>query len=102
MELRHKFELNLLLNQINMARSNFYYHHKNSKSAAKYQVIKELIRSMYHKQKGSFGYRRITDKLNNKRMVINHKTVLILLKLVELKVKLEYYNSNYRKGNKVK
>jgi hypothetical protein len=30
MELRHKFDLNLLLNQTNMARSNFYYHQKRN------------------------------------------------------------------------
>ncbi len=63
MELRHKFDLNLLLNQTNMARSNFYYHQKKTKSADKYQVIKELIKSIYHKHKGRYGYRRITDEL---------------------------------------
>ena len=40
MELRHKFDLNLLLNQTNMARSNYYYHQKKVKSVDKYQVIK--------------------------------------------------------------
>ena len=52
MELRHKFDLSLLLNQTNMARSNFYYYQKQSKSIDKYQVIKELIKSIYHKHKG--------------------------------------------------
>jgi hypothetical protein len=43
MELRHKFDLNILLSQTNMARSNFYYQ-KKIKSVDKYQVIKELIK----------------------------------------------------------
>jgi transposase InsO family protein len=60
--------------------SNFY--HQKSKSTDKYQVIKELIKSIYHKHKGRYGYRRITDELNNKGMVINHKTVLRLMKLL--------------------
>jgi putative transposase len=95
MELRHKFDLNLLLNQTNMARSNFYYYQKQSKSIDKYQLIKELIKSIYHKHKGRYGYRRITDELNNKGMVINHKTVLRLMKLLGLKslIRVKKYKS---------
>ena len=95
MELRPKFDLNLLLNQTNMARSNFYYYQKKSKSIDKYQVVKELIKSIYHKHKGRYGYRRITDELNNKGMVINHKTVLRLMKLLGLKslIRVKKYKS---------
>lgn len=95
MELRHKFDLNLLLNQTNMARSNFYYHQKRTKSADKYQETKELIKSIYHKHKGRYGYRRITDEINNKGIIINHKTVLRLMKLLGLKslIRLKKYKS---------
>ena len=95
MELRHKFDLNLLLNQTNMARSNFYYHQKKVKSADKYQVMKELITSIYHKHKGRYGYRRITDELNSKAIIINHKTVLRLMKLLGLKslIRVKKYKS---------
>ncbi len=95
MELRHKFDLNLLLNQTNMTRSNFYYHQKRTKSADKYQVIKELIKSIYHKHKGRYGYRRITDELNSKGIIINHKTVLRLMKFLGLKslIRVKKYKS---------
>jgi transposase InsO family protein len=95
MELRHKFDLNLLLNQTNMARSNFYYHQKKTKSADKYQVIKELIKSIFHKHKGRYGYRRITDELNSKGIIINHKTVLRLMKFLGLKslIRVKKYKS---------
>jgi transposase InsO family protein len=95
MELRHKFDLNLLLNQTNMARSNFYYHQKKAKSADKYQEIKELIKSIYHKHKGRYGYRRITDEINNKGIIINHKTVLRLMKFLGLKslIRVKKYKS---------
>jgi len=85
MELRHKFDLNLLLNQTNMARSNFYYHQKKVKSADKYQEIKQLIKSIYHKHKGRYGYRRITDELNSTGIIINHKTGLRWMKYLGLK-----------------
>lgn len=95
MELRHKFDLNLLLNQTNMARSNFYYHLKKTKKSDKYQELKELIKSIYHKHKGRYGYRRITDEINNKGIIINHKTVLRLMKLLGLKslIRLKKYKS---------
>ena len=44
MELRHQYDLELLLNHTNMARSSFYYHQKQSKSLDKYQLEKELIK----------------------------------------------------------
>jgi hypothetical protein len=40
--------------------------------------LKELIKHIYHKHKG-YGY-RITDELNNQGVVINHKTILRLMK----------------------
>ncbi|WP_426091366.1 IS3 family transposase [Flavobacterium sp. DSR3-2] len=78
-----------------MVRSNFYYHQKKNKSAVKYQVIKELITSIYNQHKGRYGYKRITDELNNKGIVINHKTVLRLMKLLGLKslIRVKKYKS---------
>lgn len=95
MELRHKFDLNLLLNQTNMARSSFYYYQKHNKLPDKYKDIKELIKSIYHKNKGRYGYRRITDELQNKGIIINHKTVLRLMKLLGLKsiIRIKKYKS---------
>ena len=78
-----------------MARSSFYYHQKQSKAADKYRVIKELITTIYHKHKGRYGYRRITDELDNRGIIINHKTVFRLMKLLGLKsiVRLKKYRS---------
>jgi putative transposase len=95
MELRHKFDLNLLLNQTNMARSSFYYYQKQRKAPDKYKVIKQWIKSIYDKHKGRYGYRRITDELNNNGLIINHKTVLRLMKLLGLKsvIRIKKYKS---------
>lgn len=95
MELRHKFDLDLLLNQSNMARSSFYYYQKQNKLPDKYKDVKELITSIYHKNKGRYGYRRITDELQNKGIIINHKTVLRLMKLLGLQsiIRIKKYKS---------
>jgi putative transposase len=95
MELRHKYDLDVLLNHINMARSSFYYHQKQNEVPDKYKVIKELIKSIYHRHKGRYGYRRITDELNVKGTIINHKTVLRLMKILGLKslIRVKKYKS---------
>ena len=85
MELRHEFDLEMLLNQTNMARSSFYYHQKQSDLPEKYLEIKELIKTIYNQHKGRYGYRRITDELQNRAIIINHKTLRRLMKLLGLK-----------------
>jgi transposase InsO family protein len=78
-----------------MARSSFYYHQKQSKLPNKYEEIKKLIKVIYEQHKGYYGYRRITDELQNKGIVINHKTVLRLMKLLGLKsiIRVKKYKS---------
>lgn len=95
MELRHKFDLDLLLNQTNLARSSYYYHEKRIQQTDKYQSVKELIKQIYHHHKGRFGYRRITLKINQKGILINHKTVLKLMKILGLKsvIRIKKYKS---------
>lgn len=95
MELRHKYDLELLLDRMSMARSSYYYHQKRTQIKDKYQEIKELIKAIYHKHKGRFGYRRITLLLNQRGIVINHKTVLRLMKTLSLKsvIRIKKYKS---------
>ena len=78
-----------------MARSSFYYHQKQSSLSDKYKEIKELIKAIYQRHKGRYGYRRITDVLQNKGIVINHKTVFRLMKLLGLKsvIRIKKYKS---------
>ena len=95
MELRHHYDLKLLLDLTNLARSSFYYYENQSKLVDKYKEIKEQIKSIYHKHKGRYGYRRITDELNNNGIIINHKTVFRLMKLLALKsvIRIKKYKS---------
>lgn len=95
MELRHKYDLAILLNCLHMARSNFYYYAKQSGSTDKYFEIKTMIQSLYHKHKGRLGYRRITLLLRQQGQIINHKTVLRLMRLLNLKsvIRIKKYKS---------
>lgn len=78
-----------------MARSSFYYHQKMLQKKDKYASIKALIKQIYHRHKGRFGYRRITMLIRQQGIVINHKTVLRLMKTLSLKsiIRVKKYKS---------
>ena len=86
-----------------MARSSFYYYLKQSKSPDKYKEIKELITAIYQRHKGRYGYRRITDELQNRAIIINHKTVLRLMKILGLKsvIRVKKYKSYKGENGKI-
>jgi len=84
MELRHKYDLAILLSCMRMARSSYYYYVKTF-SADKYSEIKVMIQNIYHRHKGRFGYRRVTLLLRQKGQIINYKTVLRLMRCLNLK-----------------
>ena len=86
-----------------MARSSFYYHQKQSKLSDKYEEIKELIKAIYQKHKGRYGYRRITYELQNRAIIINHKTVFRLMNLLGLKsiIRVKKYKSYKGENGKI-
>lgn len=94
MELRHEFDLAILLRCAQMARSSYYYYIKQI-SVDKYADVKTLIIKIYHKHRGRLGYRRITILLNKLGTHINHKTVLRLMRILNLKslIRIKKYKS---------
>ena len=69
-----------------MARSTFYYYLKHP-IRDKYECEKQEIVDIFNANKGRYGYRRVLTVMCNKGYVINHKTVLKLMKLLGLKGK---------------
>lgn len=78
-----------------MARSSFYYHQKAFDKKDKYGEVKTLIKQIYQRHRGRFGYRRITLIMKQQGIVINHKTVLRLMKTLGLKsiIRVKKYRS---------
>ena len=99
MELRHQFDLDILLSCVKMARSTFYYYSKKSGQPDKYERVKGLISKVYHDHKGRYGYRRITLLIKRSGIAINPKAVLRLMGEMKLKslIRVKKYRS-YR-GN---
>lgn len=69
-----------------LARSTFYYYLKGKK-VDKYKNEKQEILTIFNSNKGRYGYRRIYAVMRNKGYTINHKTVLKLMKSLNLKGK---------------
>lgn len=61
----------------------------------KYEAAKAAITTIYHENKGRYGYRRITAELHNRNIPLNHKTVQRLMKELDLvcRVRMKKYRS---------
>ena len=98
-KLRQKYSLNLLLSITQLPRVTFYYHSKQMQKTDKYTSVKEEITTIYHENRGRYGYRRIMTVLRSRGFLVNHKTVQRLMKELGLicRVRMKKYRSY--KGN---
>ena len=87
--------MSILLSIAQLPRATFYYHLKQMQKADKYASVKEEITAIYHENKGSYGYRRITAVLHSRGFAVNHKTVQRLMKELRLicRVRMKKYRS---------
>lgn len=84
-----------LLKLAKISKSNFYYNLNKLKKPDKYEGIKDQIKSIYHENKGIYGYRRITAELYNRGYKVNHKVVMRLMKEMNIQcfVRAKKYRS---------
>ena len=80
------YPLKDLLKLSGIARSTFYYYVK-SKDVDKYKKVRSEILDIFNQNKGRYGYRRILAILKQKGYTINHKTVLKLMKELDIRGK---------------
>lgn len=84
-ELRHKYKLKALLSLAGLARSTFYYYLHRKDKDAKYSEAKSEIAHIFHRNKGRYGYRRITMEMQRRGYSLNHKTISRLMRKMDLK-----------------
>ena len=98
-KLRQKYSLNLLLSIAQLPCATFYYHLKQMQKTDKYTSVKEEITTIFHENKGRYGYRWITTVLRSRGFLVNHKTVRRLMKALGLicRARMKKYRSY--KGN---
>src|SRR5699024_8171545 len=94
-ELRHIFQINKIVQIAKMVRSTYYHIVSSWKQTDPDRKWKRRIKFIYNKHKGRYGYRRITDVLQEKGYVINKKKVLRIMRDLGLKciVRMKKYKS---------
>ena len=74
----------MLLNVLQISRSTYFYNIKSIASSDKNAELKAKITEIFNKNKGRYGYRRITLELRNQGFIVNHKKVKRLMKVLGL------------------
>ncbi|WP_417898431.1 IS3 family transposase [Bacillus haimaensis] len=94
-ELRHAFPVNQLVKVAKMSRSTYYFLVQTWEQADPDRKWKRRIQFIYRKHKGRFGYRRITDVLQEKGHKINKKKVYRIMRDLGLQciVRIKKYKS---------
>lgn len=93
-ELRQKYPLKELLKLAGLARSTYYYYLRHI-NEDKYEDVKKDIVEVFDENKSRYGYRRILAELRKKGYTLNHKTVLKLMRSLNLRGK-QSKNGKYR------
>ena len=75
-----------MLKLAGMARSTYYYYLKQV-DKDKYEIVKRDIVEVFNKNKSRYGYRRVLTELRKKGYTLNHKTVLKLMRSLNLRGK---------------
>lgn len=94
--LKNKYSLSILLTQLNLPKSSYYYQVSTYKKQDKYLDIRRRIAEMFSENKGRYGYRRIYGLLKREGMAISEKIVSRIMKEENLTVKIKKtkkYNS---------
>jgi len=68
-----------------MAKSVYYYQLDAGTKADPYCEVKESIKTIYHRHKGRYGYRRVQEELGHQNCYLNPKTVQKLMGRLHLK-----------------
>lgn len=84
-ELRQQYSFDGLLKLAGLARSTFYYQLGVLKAGDKHSQLKAMIKAMFERHKGRYGYRRVTAAIGQLGKRVNHKTVQRLMGELKLK-----------------
>jgi putative transposase len=68
-----------------MAKSVYYYQLGAGTKADPYREVKESIKTIYHRHKGRYGYRRVQEEPGHQNCYLNPKTVQKLMGRLHLK-----------------
>ena len=79
-DLRKKYALPMLLTYFHMARSSYYYQQAVMNKPDKYLPFRGQITSVFHENRGVYGYRRIHLALKRKGITLSEKGIRHMMK----------------------
>ena len=94
--LKGKYALPALLSRFKMAKSSYYYQQAVMNKPDKYLSQRAQITSIFHENRGIYGYRRIYLALKRKGIMLSEKIIRRIMKeekLVVLRSKKRKYSS---------
>ena len=94
--LREAYSLPVLLGELDLARSSYFYHRTRLRLADQHAQARHAITEIFERNHRCYGYRRIRASLNKQRVFISEKVVRRLMKqesLVVAKPKSRRYGS---------
>ena len=97
-ELKQKYTITAILEVVDIPRSTYYYYFKQLEKPDKYAAVKSRMKKIWSECRESYGYRRMTQEMNKCGIVINHKTVLKLMKQMGLYCHVKMYKYKSYKG----
>lgn len=87
--LKSKYSLPLLLEQMDISRSSYYYQEKVLQKEDKYLSLREHVKLLFLDNKKRYGYRRIYGVLKNEGITISEKIIRRIMKEEGLIVKIK-------------
>lgn len=90
------YGLPTMLEVAGMARSTYYYQCKAIKKPGRHEAVIKRLKELHERNKGRYGYRRLTAALRNYGFTINHKTVRRLMKQNSLVCQIRKKKKTYK------
>ena len=84
--LKGKYTLPTLLSRFNMAKSSYYYQRTVMDKPDKYLSCRAQISSIFHENRGVYGYRRIYLALKREGVILSEKVIRRIMKEEKLTV----------------
>ncbi|WP_416139569.1 IS3 family transposase [Halomonas sp. HK25] len=94
--LREFYRLDVLLRELSLARSSYFYHRARIRMPERYAGVRATITQLFETNRRCYGYRRIRVELNRIGMVISEKVVRRLMaeeQLIVQKTRCRRYRS---------
>ncbi|MEC3883508.1 IS3 family transposase [Halobacillus sp. HZG1] len=101
--LRHDFPVKQMVEVAGLSRSTYYHQMNQMSKPDPDRDLKEKIKAIFHREDGTYGYRRIQNELENNGRPVNHKKVYRLMKELGLRylVRMKKYSSYKGRVGKV-